>query len=56
MHECVERKTGALCQVSGVLSGDIFTIGPGNCVHIRRCSHLRAVHSERFLCMFPFAS
>ena len=25
--------------------------GPGNCVHIRRCSLLRDVHDERFDCI-----
>ena len=26
-------------------------MGPGNCVHIRRCSHLWGVHNERFHCI-----
>ena len=27
-------------------------MGPGNHVHIRGCSHLWSVHSQRFHCMF----
>ena len=26
-------------------------MGPGNCVYIRRCSHLWGVHNERFHCI-----